>query len=111
MQNHSVTSVSSPVDKAQPTPGPWRVNPEAYNEYWVARGHIMYDAEGGKKICDIVMPDSPEGKANAALIASAPDLLDALCDMIDDNDNSGIGITMASINKARAAITKAKGQA
>jgi len=46
------------------------------------------------------------GKANASLIAAAPELLGALCDMVSDRDCLSEG----TINFARAAIAKAKGE-
>ena len=47
---------------------------------------------------------------DAQLIASAPDLLEALKQIIDDadsNDPNLIKVTMASINKAKKAVAKA----
>lgn len=50
---------------------------------------------------------TPEGKANANLIASAPDMFDALqaiCDAFGDQDS-------LLIDQCKAALSKAKGEA
>ena len=49
-----------------------------------------------------------EAKANALLIAAAPDLLEALIDVLKYD---GYEIPATEYNKARAAITKATGEA
>ena len=52
-----------------------------------------------------------EGKANARLIASAPELLEALEDLIDGRDNNLSWAAIESrVKKARSAIAKAKGE-
>ncbi len=73
MKNHSDTSVSSPVDKVQHTPGLWYVegtNPPR-----------IYANEGMDIICQCDSAGEMSKKqelANARLIAAAPELLEAL---------------------------------
>ena len=52
--------------------------------------------------------DFEEGKANAKLIAAAPDLLEALIDCIEIFD--AMNTKAITVDKARAAIAKAKGE-
>lgn len=47
-----------------------------------------------------------EKEANALLIAAAPELLEALCDMVSDHDD----LSDATLAFARAAIAKARGE-
>ena len=82
------------------TPGPWQwtqhIDP-TISIYKDGFGQIarLYDSSAGT------------GKANARLIAAAPDLLEALQSIIEDID-SEFG-TDCDYNKARAAIAKATG--
>ncbi|MBC2594913.1 hypothetical protein H5P28_11655 [Ruficoccus amylovorans] len=97
--------------KAKPTPGPWAYN--ATSEGWFDVGPIggryrgctanVFNAEciGGIT--------NAEAEANARLIAAAPDLLEALEDIVDVLD--ALGEALAKVKDARAAIAKAKGEA
>lgn len=104
------------------SPGPWNVG----SEYDYSRDEI--EAEDGRCIAVVwtrgnkndnnpfrsPMVDSPEGKANARLIAAAPELLDACQWLIqfaekfaEDSNN---GPTMLScIMQAKSAVAKATG--
>jgi hypothetical protein len=85
------------------TPGPWKA--EGWENLVVnsADGHTMTLAAGGN------WADLAELKANARLIAAAPDLLAALVAMLNRyGDKSAFPMCDASIS-ARAAIAKAKG--
>ena len=108
--------------KAQHTPGPWSYAVGAFNDddigatcggsilsdsgYYVAAVHN--DVAGG----DIV------ARANATLIAAAPELLEALSNLVrySDDDEYGHAVDMslegieALMNAARAAIAKAEGR-
>lgn len=81
------------------TPGPWL--------YDYAPGYCgeLIALEDGTTLAEFVTEPS---EANARLIAAAPDLLDALTDVMNfvaaDLIDSDVGV------KARAAIAKAKGQ-
>lgn len=56
-------------------------------------------------------PFTAEAKANARLISAAPELLDALKEIIDAADGGGWKAIDPSFGKARAAIAKATGGA
>lgn len=91
------------------TPGPWHVGP-----------HYKSDVESQHgRICDCGITRGPNGEANARLIAAAPDLLEALKEMVewhggvhgedcpedDTCDCIGAGIN----ERVNAAIAKAEG--
>lgn len=97
------------------TPGPW--------SYWCGYNHMdrieaEVTAEGGDIVIASYNHLIEEGEANAILIASAPDLLEALqaiigaCDRCEKDDNTSLidEFTDEIESKARAAIARAKGQ-
>lgn len=60
---------------------------------------------GGNLICESVSDN------NATLIAAAPELYDALNDVVDSyKKNEGISIDIAPIIKAKAVLSKARGE-
>lgn len=95
------------------TPGPWAVGPA---DWMISQRHGMgyrnfpVRAPGG---CDVATvycdEDDAEQDANVNLIAAAPDLLDAVEELLiyladwDDPDNE-------TCQRARAAVAKAKGE-
>jgi hypothetical protein len=95
------------------TPGPWRILPEEDDkEYIRIRGTVW---GGFYKITNVPKPQDTghltlnaqnlaEVRANAALIAAAPELLEALILAVEDEPNACFADT------ARAAIAKAKGE-
>ena len=83
------------------TPGPW-----AYENYGGTL-HVFLDNEGGTpSICKLVGNDKD---ANARLIAAAPDLLEALQNLLKVHEGEG-GTQYHAGDIARAAIAKAKGE-
>ena len=100
------------------TPGPWVVGSHDFLDQWVC-----IDAPSGDHDLDykswegVAMAygceDSPfkgleKAKANAMLIAAAPELLEALESVLENClDSDGLA---AAYEKARAAIAKAKGE-
>lgn len=104
------------------TPGPWRVGSNSVG------GPTITTADKRSTIADIRTcggvhcggPQHPETTANARLIAAAPDLLEALREMvagdteaIEDAERIGIPFPdemLATYNKACAAIAKATGE-
>ncbi len=80
------------------TPGPWTVR----------AGSFPDDASEAMVVAyEIVMPKGPViSKANADLIAAAPDLLEALKRLIDPNNPEPWPVVEA---RARKAIAKAEG--
>lgn len=87
-----------------PTPGPWSahaVSAEGEFAEWDIRPHVAH-----------VFRVDIEGAANARLIAAAPELLRSLVDMLewlDDGNRVLSDACKADVDKARAAIAKAKG--
>lgn len=96
------------------TPGPWIVGqPEDHpymvqkmddEEYWF---HSIADCEVGENMTE------EEGKANARLIAAAPELLEALEDCLkfleQENKRYYRDGEWSEVTKAKSAIAKAKG--
>ena len=103
---------------AKHTPGPWRVD--------IDRAIVADSQARGiwrTVVADLGLPTSPNGaqerEANAHLIAAAPDLLEALEELVVTADNMRAWIERqaaatpedhAAIARARAAIAKAKGE-
>jgi hypothetical protein len=100
------------------TPTPWHLN--RLDESTLYLAHEFVETETGRSICgmwnpeDLNIKDSDERKANAKLILAAPDLLEALKDiLICFNDNADqqphLGqLTENQINKAKEAVAKAE---
>jgi len=103
---------------SKPTPGPWRVEPMvAYGrdiyagDIWIGQANNNHDYPPGD------FPTNEECDANARLIATAPDLLEALEDMTARferccryNGNADEEMLAESTKDAHAAIAKAKGE-
>ncbi len=90
------------------TQGPWKYGIELSSRSgeWL----ISFDAGYRGRGIDIAetRPGSGQEEANARLIAAAPELLDALQDMIDYYGSASA--TVEALTAARAAIAKAKGE-
>lgn len=99
------------------TPGPWEIKPEEVDRPYI---RIRGTQWGGRfKVANVLSPDydgvhhreADETRANARLIAAAPELLEALREVI-----GSLGVMVADpdncpeIIKARAAINKATGE-
>ena len=91
------------------TPGPWNNMPKTeyvpickQDEVGLALGFIN----------STNLERTAEGKANAYLIAAAPDLLEALEQMIDEYGTAGDGWTRnnKALRDAREVISKARGK-
>ena len=88
------------------TPGPWVVGRT------LADGTACIVGDGDSVVCTFDGRSHPE--ADAALIASAPDLLAALKDVVGWVPGSSAFFTdgsSAAVERARAAIAKAEGRA
>ena len=103
------------MSETKHTPGPWVADDNEGFSMWKIYSRMSPSGSGvqGSRVADVI-GDSAEADANAALIAAAPELLEALrlllaeCEhqawignMPDDRVEFGI---------ARAAIAKAKGE-
>nr|WP_064247000.1 hypothetical protein [Rhizobium leguminosarum]OAP95128.1 hypothetical protein A4U53_18070 [Rhizobium leguminosarum] len=92
------------------TPGPWRVDSDndGYGIEIVGRPTwpcSRFGVQGDWDIAKIEELDNDaEARANARLIAAAPELLEALLDIIGDNE---FGCHRPAYIKARSAIAKA----
>ena len=92
------------------TKGPWKVSHHMNAE------HLVYPEVGRTPICLIAGMFSTKTKnANVRLIAAAPELLEALLELLNScvladvhEELSGI-VTGETMDKARAAIAKARG--
>ena len=97
------------------TPGPWNVHHHAHlqNEQWLSVLHGAWDithnyADRPEVVADAkysAMTDE-ENLANAHLIAAAPDMLEALENLIKANWPDAID---EAFEQAKSAISKAKG--
>ena len=93
------------------TPGPWRAS-----ELGVLSDKLT--SYGNWYVCSLIDPDNEEHKANARLIAAAPELLESLEDLLSNLDEMGLatmpGDTFENmretVDRARAAIAKAEGR-
>lgn len=97
------------IKKAQHTPGPWTVGvknrPECATVYTEIKGVAVSVA-----YCDLSLPWSTN-MSNACLVAAAPDLLEALQEIVcTAADCKGWEEVNPSFSKARAAIAKATGK-
>ena len=107
------------------TPGPWAVHP-AYP--WIIKQDLKVpfaDIEDGLTVCNTTgldgsgfFPSSEEGRANARLIAAAPELLEALEEARagllwyqDRNPGQRDGSDDEAMARIDAAIAKATGSA
>lgn len=99
------------------TPGPWAVDPKTLEVYAPDRhGHAsaVRVAECGRTL----LPAN-EMRANAALVAAAPDLLAALSELVaewdvrhaDEDHRTGYTLDTGGISQARIAIARATGGA
>ncbi len=101
------------------TPGPWEVCSVPANDYWQSGVTIgAADPEDARRVCDVFTCGATGDdihsmhKANARLIAAAPDLLDLIVAMQDDYQDilaSGrpTGSSDHLMTRAQALIAKA----
>ena len=88
------------------TPGPWFVTPDGFR---VTDKPVWFDQDGSRhgETPNIVI--FAETQANARLIAAAPELLEALVNLLRVHEGEG-GTKYHAGDIARAAIAKATGQ-
>lgn len=96
------------------TPGPWRLdNNIAYG--WKTNPFSITVRKRGvhsTTVANIPAKQTisrDEAEANARLIAAAPELLEALKDMLDGHEDACTGYGEGAADKARVAIAKATG--
>lgn len=97
------------MKKQQHTPGPWFITGRMtkYVEARIPGRMIQEVASCGPTAADNGYGD--QQMANARLIAAAPDLLEALEEIVSAADGDGWCQLDANLRKARAAIAKATG--
>ena len=96
------------------TPGPWTARKDDYSKHMI---NITGPNGAGDSVCRVkgYAAYREEAKANAFLMAAAPDLLEALVyqtEVLDAHNQCkphSLGMANA-VEKARAAIAKAKGE-
>ncbi|WP_277850542.1 hypothetical protein [Moellerella wisconsensis] len=100
------------------TPAPWVTLPEECDRPYIrVRGTVL----GGRyKVANVLTPnhegvdprEAKETRANAHLIAAAPELLEALIELTESAKEAidGLGNLSGAIDTAKAAIAKALGQ-
>lgn len=109
---------------AKHTPGPWHIGPKPHGHcriYATGEGHAIartYDTEmNGIGVCALT---GPMNEANARLIAAAPELLDALTQIVECEKRRAadlrhreawklVKFSEGRIAQAEAAIAKATG--
>ena len=90
------------------TPGPWCISRDGTPDY--APQYTVYDEEPGDRVATAFVSE-----ANAALIAAAPELLEALeeahnaLELFASDESQSGQIAVFAVMKARAAIAKASG--
>jgi hypothetical protein len=93
---------------AQHTAGPWEVTDVIANETPMRRIRSLHC----RSMVLAHINENYDGEANARLIAAAPDLLAALCAVLDWFDDWNVEIGPAELtllDQVRAAIAKAEG--
>lgn len=97
------------------TPGPWELSEAEYKEGFGTYRRVEQVEQFGDVVASVCIRHTVNhtlnaaGDANARLIAAAPDLLEALKDMLDGHEDACTGYGEGSADKARAAIAKATG--
>ena len=93
----------------QHTPGPWNVGDDSPNDY---EGPIIDTRDRAVAVITIdhETESTPEDRANARLIAAAPELLAALIELEQFTDHEARPLASVKLYaQARAAIAKATG--
>jgi hypothetical protein len=120
-------TMTKPKLKATPTPGPWMIEGDASSYVPITVG-VAHDMSGDRVFMPVayvhdgsVYDDQAMARANASLIAAAPDLLAALEDALstldalmhesepDDLINHS-PMTLETRDRLRAAIARARGE-
>ena len=99
------------------TPGPWQLVQAEYSDsgrYVEPRVFSYADPDDPKIICSMAVRDGTTEEANGLMVAAAPDLYEALSELIDAlpsaEDMRARGKQEGpSLRKARAALAKANG--
>ena len=93
----------------QHTPGPWAMPDSGQGRISKVGANGGWDGLIATADCGDYARSKVEGLANARLIAAAPELLEALKDMLDNHEDACTGYGEGAADKARAALAKATG--
>ena len=104
------------MSEGKHTPGPWKAKMQR-NRYNHDLGWIIEHGNGRIGWASLAYADTnseatksdPARKANALLIASAPDILEWAKSILAEHDAGG-DISLASIGHLRSAVSKAEGR-
>ena len=99
----SETKDKSEVSKSKHTPGPWNVYQPYKYEIHIRHGNDV------KSIATIGSLWHVDFEANARLVASAPELLEACKDGLSIAYESGLDDSDGVVKRMKAAIAKAEG--
>ena len=109
------------------TPGPWvwrsiSMNDGNYGVSAVSVPIVIASVHNAASFGDMIagalkrgggelrQDDNATQRANARLIAAAPELYEALDQILDDMGNDGLSCCQAAKDQARAALAKARGE-
>jgi hypothetical protein len=92
------------------TPGPWRVGENVGNGIPICAPFYPLAHVEGSVIHRYCTAAAEEEKANARLIAAAPELYEVLADFVKTYDEPGTINIVAFIPALRAALAKARGE-
>ena len=87
------------------TPGPWAMPDSGQGRISKVGVNGGWDGMIATADCGDYARSRSEGLANARLIAAAPELLEALKDMLDGHEDACTGYGEGAADKARAACT------
>lgn len=89
------------------TPGPYKAEPvDMFGDYNIVRANCEDEVLAIAAVVSNMRP-SGEVAANAALVAAAPDLLEALQGLVNAVFNDDVAATVSALVEARAAIRRA----
>ena len=102
------------MTEAKHTPGPWKQHPDYP---LIIKEDNAPISDEGVTIANTTahegsgyFPNPSQGRANARLIAAAPELLEALQEIVAAADGAGWAQLDATLANARAAVAKATGK-
>ena len=90
------------------TPGPWRVA-MYLGGAWTVTSSPLSEPRGGEIVEVVYGPNGGTSKANARLIAAAPELA-RVCELINAHYSASLDYQPPYVALARAALAKARGE-
>lgn len=98
------------MSKTKFTPGPWKLHP---NNDYIFSFKSLDDWDNPRPICSpaVIYKENEENEANARLIAAAPELYDAVKELLYALQDDENWRTSGVYEDAEAALAKARGEA